>query len=287
LETLERECQDRGLLDSDVRLLRVVAECDATRESDSLVCKSKRGWGKAIGRDGNTAVNAMRRLARRGVLAWSVCEDGYEVLVEWQEVFRLPVRAAKKEARREQLREAICRGGEEVVRGGEAAPTCSSNKNIKLVSPVSPVSDVIRGSGERVVRPSLLPARPWSKRDGLSSEALCQAVRDRDRVILTGLYFAGIEAGFWQNSDQHRIRFLACAWQAVESAETSAMGLLTDLVKVHLGGKPRPAWLKGDGLSDAADDWAAETRRIWSKPREYLDAPRASRYEFVGADACD
>jgi hypothetical protein len=93
------------------------------------------------------------------------------------------------------------------------------------------------------------------------------AVDSRDEAILTGLYFAGVEAKFWADSEQLRIRFLACCWQAVQSATGSCMGLLTDLVKVHLGGKPRPEWLKGDGLSDPAEDWACATRREWHQSR--------------------
>ncbi len=263
LETLRAECVDRGLTASDVDLLATIASEDTSRESESFCCKSKRAWGKAIGRDGNTALAAMRRLARLGVAAWSVSDEGYEILVDWSGVFELPRKTTKREHRRECLREAIGGSGEGVVRGGETAPTCTNTRTTNSCN-VSDVSSVLRGAADRSCR---LPAKPWAKRGGLASDQLRLAVDSRDEAILTGLYFAGVEAKFWADSEQLRIRFLACCWQAVQSATGSCMGLLTDLVKVHLGGKPRPEWLKGDGLSDPAEDWACATRREWHQSR--------------------
>jgi hypothetical protein len=279
LEALAAECVGRGLLESDVSLLTVIASEDQARESDSFACKSKRQWGKAIGRDGNTAVAAMRRLQKFGVAACEVSEDGYAIVVDWKAVFELPAKAARKADRRGRLRAAIGGGGEEVVRGGEAAHTCSCNQETKPRVACNRDSVSERGAGERVVRvvphqPSgdqdlpggtALPTRPWSKRDGLTSDALVCAVRDRDEPVLTGLYFAGIEAGYWQDCEAFRIRFLACCWQAVESSASSPMGLLIHMVRRNLRDRTetdRDGWLTGE-----ADDWAAETRRYWNRER--------------------
>lgn len=284
LEALAAECLGRGLLSSDVALLVVVAGEDQSREADSFCCKSKRAWGKAIRRDGNTAVAAMRRLARMGVAAWDSSDDGYAIVVDWKAVFSLPAKQARKTDRRSRLRDSISTGGEEVVRGGEAAHTCSCNQETKPRVACNRDSVSERGAGERVVRvvyhppagdPDLpgrtaLPARPWSKRDGLRGDALVRAVRDRDEAVLTGLYFAGIEAGYWQDCEAFRIRFLACCWQAVESSASSPMGLLTHMVRRNLRDRTdgdRDGWLTQD-----ADDWAADTRRCWNRERARREA---------------
>lgn len=286
LEALAAECLGRGLLGSDVALLLVIAGEDQAREADSFACKSKRAWGKAIRRDGNTAVAAMRRLARLGVAAWDVSSDGYAIAVDWKAVFELPLKQARKADRRSRLRDSISGGGEEVVRGGEAAHTCSCNQETKPRVACHRASVSERGAEQAVVRGDShqpagdpqrlvgtapgLPPRPWAKHGGVTGDTLVRAVRDRSEPVLTGLYWAGIEAGYWQDCEAFRVRFLACCWQAVESAASSPMGLLNHLVRRNLRDRSeseRDGWITQD-----ADDWAADTRRWWNRERARREA---------------
>jgi hypothetical protein len=217
LAVLAVEARSRGLLESDVELLVAIAGDDPSREADSFCVKSKRQWGKTIGRDGNTAVAAMRRLERLGVAACEISEAGHAVLVSWKSVFALPLKTTLREAARERLAAREIGGGEGVVRPGEAANTCSSNEDLKHVVSVSTVS--ARAASSPVVRPAELPAKPWAKRDGLDGRRLVEAVRERDERVLTWLYWSGVESGWWEDCEAFRVRYLACCYQAVASAK--------------------------------------------------------------------
>lgn len=269
IEALGLECLGRGLEESDVALLVAIAREDQARESESYACKSKRQWGKCIGRDPNTAVAAMRRLALAGVAAWDVSDDGYAIAVDWKAVFALPPKKTKREARRRRLSEQIGGGGEEVVRGGEGSDTCSWNQETQ--TRVACNRGIERG-GDSPVRPrgEALPARPWARDGGLSGKQLAAAVEHRDEAILTGLYWAGVESGWWQDCEAFRVRFLACCWQAVSSAKSSPMGLLNHLVRKNLC--DRAAGERDGWITDAADDWAAATRKMWHRARVAREA---------------
>jgi len=138
--------------------------------------------------------------------------------------------------------------------------TCSSKEIYKTRVPV--LRAVSRGGSSAEDQ---LPAMPWAKVGGITSEQLRAAVLDRDEHLLTGLYWAGCEKGWWDDCEAYRVTFLAAAWQAVESAKKSPMGLLHHLVKVFL--RPAADGERRRGLTAAADDWAAETRRLWNRRR--------------------
>lgn len=279
LEVLANEARVRGLRDSDVELLVAVARLDQTRQSESFCCKSKRDWGKAIGRDANTAVSAMRRLERLGVLVYEVSEAGHAVLVDWNLVFGLPSKEAVREAARERLAERKIGGGEGVVRGGEAAPRVLVQETKSRVNrvPVSSVSSVQeRGRGEVPVRVGRLPCRPWARTGGLSSGDLVAAVAQRDEAMLTGLYWAGVEQTWWEDCESFRIRFLACCYQAATEAKTSAMGLLNHMVRRNLRDRAddqdRDSWITQD-----AEDWVCATRRFWNRRRAEVEVELAEK----------
>ena len=274
IDVLSRECLGRGLEESDVALLAAIAREDQARESESFACKSKRAWGKCIGRDPNTAVAAMRRLALAGVAAWDVSSDGYAIAVDWKAVFALPPKESRREARRRRLSEQIPRGGEEVVRGGEGSDTCSWRQETKPREPCTRGIERVSASPAEP-RGEAFPAKPWARVDGLSSERLSAAVRDRDERVLTGLYFAGIESGWWQDCEAFRVRFLACCWQAVESAKSSPMGLLNHMVRKNLC--DRDAGDRDGWITEAADDWAAATRKAWHRRRVERDEAAMER----------
>lgn len=265
LAVLAAQARVRGLLDSDVDLLVAVAAADQARNSESFCCKSKRAWGKAIGHDANTAVSAMRRLERLGVLVYEVSEAGHAVLVDWNRVFDLPAKETLREAVRERLAERKSEAGEGVVRGGEAAPRVLVQESKSRVTrvPVSSVQE--RDRGEAPVRAARLPCRPWARSGGLSSDDLVRAVRECDEAILTGLYWAGVEQSWWQDCECFRVRFLACCHQAASEAKTSAMGLLTHMVRRNMRDRTdgeRDAW-----ITQESEDWVCETRRLWNRRR--------------------
>jgi len=288
LKVLAAQARVRGLLASDVDLLVAVAAADQSRQGESYCAKSKRAWGKAIGRDANTAVSAMRRLERLGVLVWEVSEAGHAVLVDWSRVFELPALETIREAARERLAERKSGGGEEVVRGGEARATCSSKERSRSrVERVTVSSVSARGAGEAVVRAAQpaaggrLPAKPWARNGGLSSGQLVAAVQGRDEGILTGLYWAGVEAAWWQDCESYRVRFLACCWQAATGATTSPMGLLTHMVRRNLRERAddtaRDAW-----ITQEAEDWVCETRRLWNRQRAEAAEQSAAELVYAG-----
>jgi hypothetical protein len=97
------------------------------------------------------------------------------------------------------------------------------------------------------------------------------------------LYDQGLERRFWDNCPAYRQRFLACCWEAVESAKKNAMALLQRLVRDNLREHEGPF---RSTLSNESDDWATETRRQWNTPPEYAEA-RAARKNLglVGCEA--
>lgn len=268
LDSLSGNLAGCGLLAADVDFLRAIAEADKSREHESYVCKTLRDWQLACGHDKNTARKSMDRLAKTGALAYEKTTEGFAVLVDWRAIWNLTPR----EPVRARLRNEIGAAGEGLVRAGETSYTCSSKQESKALVPCSvPACDrvlggVVRaGEGPAVRRSPLLPPRPWATRGGLASEDLVRAVRDRHRDLLTGLYWAGVEAAFWQDCEHFHQTFLACCWQAVQDATTSPMGLLSEMVRVHLSGKPP----KRDGvrytIRGESDDWASATRREWRR----------------------
>lgn len=278
LAALADQARVRGLLDSDVEFLVAVARADQSRKGESFACKSKRAWGKEIARDANTAVSAMRRLQQLGVLEFEVTDSGYAVLVDWNLVFALPPKEHVREAVRERLAEKKSEGGEGVVRGGEAAPRVLVQESKSRVTRV-PVSSVqARGAGEPVVRPVRLPCRPWARSGGLSSDDLVRAVRECDEAILTGLYWAGVDQSWWEDCESFRVRFLACCYQAASEAKSSAMGLLTHMVRRNM--RDRTDGERDSWITQEAEDWVCQTRRAWNRRR-------AEAYQRGERDECE
>lgn len=293
LAVLERHL--RTVLDeeTDVRLLLWIARDDRRREDCSYVVTSKARMAQAIGTQSrNTPVAVLRRLGDTGLRVVHVerTSAGHEILVDWIAVWRLSPRPTCEQRlrdRAETIRSGAAsgdeiEGGQGVVRGGQTSPRVLVQESKPRVCTVSvPESSAPRGLDARLVR-------PWSRAGGLTSEDLVWAVGRRSRYVLQRLWDQAIERRYWGDCPAYRQRFLACCWQAVTSGK-SAMGLLQSLCREHLGEDQS----RRDGgeyaetvysLSNEADDWATETRRLWNTPREYADAPRAPRHAFVTAE---
>lgn len=257
LEALRAECEARGLLESDVDFLLAVASMDGARENQSFACKTKRAWGCACKRDGNTAVAAMRRLERRGVLLHEVTPAGFAVLVDWRKVWDL----APAVDVRGKLEQRSAGSGEGLVRPGEGCARV-------LVLQEQEKTRVRVPCSVRAPRPEAVARRPrpWSTREGITGEDLVQAVARRDRDVLIGLYDEAVQLGWWGDSEQHRVKFLAICHHAATTTEKSPMGLLQHLAREdEARGKPP---LDTRRVRAASEDWAAETRRVWRRGRD-------------------
>jgi hypothetical protein len=85
-----------------------------------------------------------------------------------------------------------------------------------------------------------------------------EALRRRSKPALTRLYFAAVEAAWWENSEDHRVRFLTIAHHAATSGD-SPMALLTSLCRRL----PDGSVLRSSRCPDASRDWPSEVRRYW------------------------
>lgn len=293
LAVLEKHLRAVLPQDTDVALLSWIARNDRCREDCSHTVASKSEMAQAIGAQSrNTPVAVLRRLGQEGlgIMHTEVSAAGHELLVDWIAVWRLTPRPTCEQRLR--ARVAACRsgavsdpdpgGGQGVVRAGQtsARVLVQESKHRASVSSVS-VESAPRGLDRRLVR-------PWSVRDGLTSEDLVWAVRQRSRYVLQRLYDEAVAHPdrYWGDCDAHRLRYLACCWQAVESHDRSAMGMLQSLCRRHLTDDQRQresgAYEEGrHTLTEASYAWAEEVRRQWNTPREYLEAVRAPRVEYA------
>lgn len=295
LAVLEKHLRAVLREETDVQLLLWVAREDRRREDCSYVVTSKAEMAQAIGAQSrNTPCAVLRRLGEQGdkVLHSEITSAGHELLVDWIAVWRLSprptceqrLRARAETIRSEAVRGQEIEGGQGLVRGGQTTPPRVLVQEHKpRVCTVSVSEDSApRGLDARLVR-------PWSRDGGLTGEDLAWAVAKRSQYVLVRLWTEAIARGFWGDSQAYRQRFLACCWQAVASARTSAMGLLQTLCRTHLG-EDQSRRESGEysetryTLSEAADQWASATRRQWNTPREYREARRAPRVEYVGVE---
>lgn len=266
---------------ADVRLLVSIAAEDRGRADTSYVRKSKRDLALAAQCSANTVVAALRRLARQQVASYEAGPSCHEVLIDWSAVWRLSPCGDGAQRLRDAL-EASRMGGSEaagqtVVRGGQGSTRVLGSKSKSRATVNRVPSTVPRGLQNRLVR-------PWSDREGFRGEDLQWAVRSRSKHALQRLYWAAVEAGWWQDCESFRVRFLSCCWQAVESAKKSPMGLLVHMAKRNMRDRDgsdqedRDSWITG-----AAEQWAVETRRLWRR----RDAGLATEGEPVACAAWD
>lgn len=255
LKVLETHCRAVLTQEADVRLVVSLARNDQERAATTYARKTKSELALAAGaKSPNTGLAALKRLASRGILAWEVApqRDGHDILIDWLALWDL-----EPDDRPTALRAKLqAEAGQTAVRPGQAPPRVLGEQEQETRVRDVDVSGRVRGRGARLVR-------PWHRRDGLSGDDLAAAVRNRDREVLTRLYYAGIEASWWTDRAVYRQRFVACCYQAVRDSTINPMALLHTLVKRHLSDKPREERAGGDGLSDEADDWATATRRAW------------------------
>lgn len=257
LRALRAALDGSDLYDSDVEILLLAAREPQAEDGMTFVAKSRADWGRAIGVDGTTAARALRRLAARGVAALEVTEGFHAVLIDWAAVAKLPRRGDLER----QLRQARREIGVGSVRPWVGPTTCiQEHKTTRVPCERVTVDTVSRGL-------IALPPRPWARQNGLPPGDLCAAVAQRDRRILTGLYFAGVEARYWDNTPQRRHLFLAFVHHAVAAEPKNAMALLTKLLKgglPHPTGGVRPPW-DASALTNEDDDWASAARAEWNR----------------------
>jgi len=268
---------------ADVKLLLAIARLDTTREPMSYVVISKRNLALQAGfGSSNTVVSALRRLKKTQAVTFDVGHGNraHEILVDWQAVWKLAPRAGLRQQLEADLRTPPeppdSDAGQGLVRGGQTKPHVYKQESKPRVTPESVSECAPRGIESRLVR-------PWSHPGGLTDEDLRWAVANRSSRILRRLYEQGLVLEWWGNCEAYRQRFLACCWQSVASAKRSAMGLLQRLVRDNLCDHA-DGWRST--LSNDADGWATETRRMWNTPPEYAEA-RAARINLglVGSDA--
>lgn len=281
LSKLKEHLESLEFQESDVALLLVVAAEDGQREAASYARKSKQQWALAMGvRSRNTPVKAMKRLATRGVLAWDADRTGHEILVDWQAVWALekPQRPDGKTRLKEALDErktALVTG---VVTGGHTCARVLVKNKKDRVRDVNRVLRVTRAPEARLVR-------PWARRGGLTGDDLRSAVQDRDRQVLSRLYGAAVEAGYWEDCEDHRVRFLSLCHHAATRAE-EPMALLVALCRRDDNGTV----LRSERVRDVSRDWAADTRRHWRRESSDLreafaeaERERHTRSQLVAA----
>ena len=285
LVSLRRHASIAGLLPADTELLVTVATTDAERSATSYACKSKREWALARGvRSHNTAVAAMRRLAMLKILAWEATPEGHAVLVDWQAFWALPV--AEPTTRREQLRAALENEKTEVVRGvvrGGQAPTrvLVDNSKARVDVQRETVSHCARGLDDRLVR-------PWATGSGLTNEDLTWAYQSRSKVVLHRLYWAAVEAAWWENCEDHRTKFLILVHHCATTADRP-MALLTSLCRRDAAGTV----LRSGRCADASRDWASEVRAYWRRSTDEVlataetDRQNQPRRKLIAAEILD
>lgn len=265
LASLKTHGARSGLLSADIDLLVSVATADVLRSETSYACKSKRQW--ALGMGGcspNTVVAAMRRLAVRKIAAWEATPEGHAILVDWQAFWALP--PDEPASRRDELQAALAaekpalvRG---VVRGGQARLRV-------LVDTSKARVDVQRDNVSSATRAGVEVRldRPWSRDRGLTGEDLRWAVQTQSRVVLHRLYFAAVEAGWWGDCEDHRVKFMILVHHCATCGE-SPMALLTSLCRKDDEGTV----LRSSRCQDASRDWETETRQKWRRDRVLVGA---------------
>lgn len=273
IDRLREHARAAGLLPSDISLLAAIAEGDKKLTDCSLAIKTKRSWGCAIGHDGNTALRAMRRLAQRGVLASESTSRGYAVLVDWR-----AVRDLAHEEISERLRESLDGSGAGLVRLGAGCARVLVKEHVSKtrvlerervnVAPAAPEPapepEPECESGESAAG-GQVPERPWARQGGLTNEQLVSAHHRRDQGVLRALYAAGVSAGWWDDCEANRLRYLGCVHHAVRCSDRSPMGLLTQFVRANLRDRSdeTPEEQRRYRLDQDDDLWASETRRMW------------------------
>jgi len=253
LASLEEHLRTASLEEADVGLLLAIAREDAGRQSTSYACKSKRQWALAIGCESrNTPVAAMRRLAAAGVLVWDADRAGHEVLVDWSAVWSLEKRdpAARLRQEFDARRSEVVRG---VVRGGQASARVQEQEKKARVNVNRGNRVSLRGLDARLVR-------PWATRGGLTGDDLRAAVDCRGQRVLSRLYWAAVEACYWEDCEDHRVRFLSLCHHAA-TVGRAPMALLNALCRRDAAGTV----LRSERVRDESRDWAAETRRVWRR----------------------
>lgn len=301
LNALAQHCELVGLLASDVAILLAMARDDQTRDRTSFASHTLREWGRLTNRDHKTAGKALQRLADCGVALLETPEnprsqEPYSILVDWVAVFALEPSGRDPATVRQRLEARHSEAGDTLGTPlgtpGDTCTTCSSSKQTKSLCsnrvPVLAQHVASAAAGEDVGTPPLvdrLPGKPWAKRGGIDEATFVASVRTRDRATLTRLYFAGVEAGFWDDCEVYHQTFLACCWAAFRCAKSSAVGLLKGYVRWNLRDRSsdNDTDRKKYRLANEDDHWATETRRQWNTPREYLEATRSPRAAFVTA----
>jgi len=254
---------------SDVQLIVALADLDRNRTGETTCRKSLHALGKLIGRDHKTVARSLSRLEAAGCLVYESTRVGQLILVDWHAYFSMQPAAAEIDrlrARRKSRGEGVGRGGEAPAprvqektkpRGVVSSPDVVSTRG------AGPPQAAPGGSGERR-EDGGLPGKPWSS-SGLTDDQLVGAVEMRDKRLLLGLYWAGVEASFYADCEQLRAAFLAACHCAARRGR-KPMRFLVWLGKRGFG----TAMFAGekDPLSQQDEDWATQTRKVWRRVRQ-------------------